>query len=620
MTPPTETSNRASLRIVGIYTVFSLAYIWCSDWIVLQLVREPRLLTEVQNYKGWAFVLFSAGLLFVLIRRAQSKQEQVEQTIRQERDFSNAVLDSLPGVFYCFDAQLRFRRWNKNFERVTGYAKGEIATKSPLDFFAGPDRELLRARIQQVFVAGRAEAEAEMIAKDGARTPYYFTGVVTQIDGRPCLVGVGIDIAERKRAEDKIQRLNRLYAFSSSVNEVIVRVRDMQELYDMACRIAVEQCGFLMAWMGLVESGDDALKPVARAGQGADYLTTIRVSVQPQPAGIGPSGRAYREGRVVFSNNIEADSDLQPWRDEALKRGYRSSAAFPIGVAGATIGVFSVYAGQVGFFEVEELRLLKTLAENISFAAESHQNEQSRAQAESGLRESHQQMRALTARLESLREEERIRISREIHDELGQNLTGLKMDLHWLENRLALVGDEKLRTAMAGKLSTASRTADETMASVQRIAAELRPDMLDSLGLIATLRYEAKQFETRTGVAVALNFPAVTDQLDNAVSTTAYRIFKEMLTNVARHAQATKVQASLEIAAGKLSLQVEDNGVGVSPEDLLSPKSLGLLGMNERAAMLNGTVRVVGVPGQGTIVRLEISVEKPAAGGKESKP
>lgn len=97
MTPPTETSNRASLRIVGIYTVFSLAYIWCSDWIVLQLVREPRLLTEVQNYKGWAFVLFSAGLLFVLIRRAQSKQEQVEQTIRQERDFSNAGLEGAAG-------------------------------------------------------------------------------------------------------------------------------------------------------------------------------------------------------------------------------------------------------------------------------------------------------------------------------------------------------------------------------------------------------------------------------------------------------------------------------------------------------------------------------------------
>jgi signal transduction histidine kinase len=146
------------------------------------------------------------------------------------------------------------------------------------------------------------------------------------------------------------------------------------------------------------------------------------------------------------------------------------------------------------------------------------------------------QLRALTARLETLREEERIRISREIHDELGQMLTGLKMDLYWLESRLEQIGDEKLRAAMEEKLITASTTADETMATVQRIAAELRPAMLDNLGLISTLRYEAKQFEGRTGIPVNLTLPAATVSLDTKVATTIYRIFQEVLANVARHA------------------------------------------------------------------------------------
>lgn len=233
-------------------------------------------------------------------------------------------------------------------------------------------------------------------------------------------------------------------------------------------------------------------------------------------------------------------------------------------------------------------------------------------------KQTEKQLRALTARLESLREEERIRISREIHDELGQKLTGLKMDLHWMESRLEQIDDAKLRAVMEEKLIAASSTADDTMVTVQRIAAELRPAMLDNLGLISTLRYEAKQFEGRTGIPVILNLPVTPGNLDTKVTTSTYRIFQEVLTNVARHAQATKVEAALEITAEILRLRVEDNGIGVSPEDLLNTRSLGLLGMTERAAMLNGSVRVEGAPGQGTIVRLEIPIDNSATGDKQS--
>jgi two-component system, NarL family, sensor histidine kinase UhpB len=228
------------------------------------------------------------------------------------------------------------------------------------------------------------------------------------------------------------------------------------------------------------------------------------------------------------------------------------------------------------------------------------------------------QLRALTARLQSLREEERIRISREIHDELGQQLTALKMDLYWLEGRLEQISDAKLRAAMEDKIMGASTAADETMATVQRIAAELRPAMLDNLGLISTLRHEAKQFATRVGIPVQLQLPPGPVPLSNEVATTTYRIFQEVLTNVARHAQATQIEATLEVSDGRLRLRVADNGVGVSPQDLANTKSLGLLGMTERAAMLNGSVRITGTPGKGTSVQLEIPIANSPTIAKQS--
>lgn len=134
-----------------------------------------------------------------------ARRKEAEQALRQERDFATAALDSLPGVFYCYDDSLRFRRWNKNLERVTGYGTSEIAGMSPLDFFSGADRELIRERIREVFTRGWADAEADLVAKDGTRMPYYFTGSIVEIEGKPHLVGVGIDITVKKRAEDALR-------------------------------------------------------------------------------------------------------------------------------------------------------------------------------------------------------------------------------------------------------------------------------------------------------------------------------------------------------------------------------------------------------------------------------
>ena len=232
-----------------------------------------------------------------------------------------------------------------------------------------------------------------------------------------------------------------------------------------------------------------------------------------------------------------------------------------------------------------------------------------RVQAEAVLHESErlahstEQLRELSARLQSVREEERTRISRAIHDELGQTLTGLKMDVAWLQSHL-----DPLQPALLAKTRAMSDLIDTTIQTVRRISTELRPGILD-LGLVATIEWQLQEFQIRTGIESKLISAPKEMALDADGSTTAFRILQEILTNVIRHAQATQVEVTLEETATFLALQVRDNGRGITESEIDSPKSIGLLGMQERARLRGGEVHLHGSPGRGTtvIVRLPLS-------------
>jgi two-component system sensor histidine kinase UhpB len=229
-----------------------------------------------------------------------------------------------------------------------------------------------------------------------------------------------------------------------------------------------------------------------------------------------------------------------------------------------------------------------------------------RKQAEEQLELSRRQMRALTARLESLREEERTRISREIHDELGQMLTGLKMDLRWAEKKLSNMEEQTELNPILDKIVDASELTDQTINCVQRIAMELRPGVLDHLGLPTAIKYEAKRFEDRSGVNCNIYLSDLSIELKPNVSTIIFRILQEALTNAARHAHATKVDIDLYEQAGEIVLQIRDDGKGISTDDVDSPRSLGLVGMKERASLLQGSITFQRAPTGGTMVTLKV--------------
>ncbi|MHB1185788.1 MAG: GAF domain-containing protein [Desulfobulbia bacterium] len=216
------------------------------------------------------------------------------------------------------------------------------------------------------------------------------------------LIGVGAIMAlawqhqrvaffrERLETGAALKNLNRVYAVLSNINQTIIRVRDPQELFQTACRIAVEDGGFRLAWIGLLDTASGEVTQAASAGIDDGYLAKLCISLGNAPFDQGPTGSAIREGSYCVANDIEHDAHMAPWRTEALQRGYRSSAAFPLVVSDTVRGAINFYADEPHFFNTNEVQLLDELARDISFALEFSEQEKSRRQTEAALRESQQ--------------------------------------------------------------------------------------------------------------------------------------------------------------------------------------------------------------------------------------
>jgi signal transduction histidine kinase len=224
-----------------------------------------------------------------------------------------------------------------------------------------------------------------------------------------------------------------------------------------------------------------------------------------------------------------------------------------------------------------------------------------RGRIEAEFRRSTEQLRELSARLQSVREAERTRIARVIHDELGQTLTGLKMDIAWLQKHL-----DQPSAVLLAKTQAMADLLDATIQIVRRLSTELRPGILDDLGLAATIEWQLQEFQMRSGIKAKLIDTPEEIGLDTEAATTVFRIFQEILTNVVRHAQATEVEVSLQETTTWLTLRVKDNGRGITLSQINSPKSIGLLGIKERARLQTGDVQFHGIPDQGTTVTVRV--------------
>lgn len=248
---------------------------------------------------------------------------------------------------------------------------------------------------------------------------------------------------------------------------------------------------------------------------------------------------------------------------------------------------------------------LSRLGPSVKRALSEAKERLERKRAERELEYSFEKLRALATHLQSIREEERTRIAREIHDELGQALTGLRYDLAWLSRQLNQAAPIELHPCQ-DKVQTMVRLLDSTIQLGRKIATELRPGILDDLGLSDALEWQGQEFQQRTGILCNFNSLPTDLHLDTYRATTLFRIFQETLTNVARHAQAQQVSIDLSVQPDAIILEIQDDGRGITENEIRNSRSLGLLGMRERVLVFGGEIDIRGEKGKGTKVTVKL--------------
>jgi len=314
--------------------------------------------------------------------------------------------------------------------------------------------------------------------------------------------------------------------------------------------------------------------------------------------GEGLPGRVLANGKPSWIMDVTKDPNFPRARLDAGIE-VRAGFAFPILVIKEVVGVMEFYSPDAVEPDSQLLEVMANIGTLLGRVFE-------RNRAEKEIEISRRQLRELYQRIELVREEERSRIAREVHDELGQVLTALRLEFSLLNKKLS-----KENIDFNDNFDLMFGLIDDSIQSVKRISFDLRPPILDVLGLSDALAWQGKEFQERTEIEFKLDAEPIAFNLDPKRSTTIFRIFQEALTNVTNHSNASIVNVYLSYRHGHIFLVIIDNGRGITEKECSNIKSLGMLGMRERAMIWEGTVKVFGRPGKGTSIIIKIPHENP---------
>jgi signal transduction histidine kinase len=406
------------------------------------------------------------------------------------------------------------------------------------------------------------------------------------------VIGVSTDITEQKQAQSELTRYTAQLQGLAQASAVINASLSVSEILATVTEQAQTIIGAHQAVISLAE-GEDCSHPIQHVSLSDKYAAWRDYDEKPIGSGICTLVCQTNQPMRLTQAELEAHP---AWRSFGRVAGrhppLRGWLAVPlIERDGRNMGLLQLSDKYEGNFTVDDEAIVVQLVQVAEVAIEN-------ARLLEAERTAQEQLRNLTRYLHAVREVERTDIAREIHDELGQALTALKMDLSWLAKRLP---DEPM---VRQRAAATTQLINSTIQTVQHIATELRPGLLDDLGLVPALEWQAHEFSERTGIDCQLDLDELTVSLGRERDTAVFRIFQETLTNIARHAGATLVEIELKESPEGLILTVQDNGRGITQAQLAAPTSLGLLGMRERARSWGGKVTFADRSGGGTQVSL----------------
>ncbi len=507
---------------------------------------------------------------------------------KRTRYLSDSIIDNLPVVFFMYDVPTgKINRWNTRMEELTGFSRAEMSDLKYYELVCEKDRELAAQKLAETVRDGKGEAEISLVDKQGNVHPFYFTGFLVKLADKEVVIANGIDISERKMAEENLQRKYDQLQLIANLSDAVSKANELEDIYKLALNGLLTTIRADRA--SVLQFDENGIMQFKAAHGLSEYYCT-------QAAGHSPWKEDAINPTPIFVTNVTEEPTLSGLLPVIQQEGITALGFIPLVYMNRLLGKFMVYFNAVHHFSAEESQLLQTIAREVAFAIGEKRNE-------IALRNSEQQYRELSAHLQDIREEERSAIAREIHDELGQQLTVLKIDFSWLESRLNL-GDNKVLT---DKFTDISNLLDRAVQTVRRMSTSLRPSMLDDLGLVATIDWYLADFGRRVNLKTEFLHDDEEYSMPDKMRTAFFRIFQESVTNVIRHSDATTVIVELSRIGDQISLRVIDNGKGFDTTTVSGKRTLGLLGMRERSLLIGGECRIESIPGRGTTVSVKVS-------------
>jgi PAS domain S-box-containing protein len=449
----------------------------------------------------------------------------------------------------------RFQFCNSHFIEYASYSEKEMFSMNPSSFILPEDRRKTAKNAIMMLKEQRfSPYEFRIVTKDGRIKWIMETVMSITFKGKRAILGNSMDVTERKEAS---RRLEELEALESSILDAIPQA--VVGLHERRINFANHAVKVIFGWHREELIGK-SIKMIYRNEEEADKIGSI------------------------FYSSLEH------------QRTYETE--FPCLRKDGREILCRMKASRIGE-KLREKRIVVTFEDMTA-----------QKKAQEDLERSRQELRNLSTHLQSVREKESTRVARKIHDELGQSLTALQMDLSWLENRLR-PNNKSIRE----KTRSMADLVNATIESVHNITTELRPSLLDDLGLPAAIEWQAADFQKRSGIRCQAHIVGQNSLIAKELATAVFRIFQETLTNIARHAKATLCKVNLTENERELCLEVTDNGIGITQWQVDAPRSFGMIGMRERAHLWGGTVAVRNAKPSGTTVRVLIPLGK---GGRQT--